>query len=49
MIDNAISAVLAAGTIGVLFCYGQMRYHEGVIHGMNMAEKIYRETHGRAR
>ena len=49
MIDNEISAVLAAGTIGVLLCYAQMRYHEGVIHGMNIAEQIYKNTHGAAR
>jgi hypothetical protein len=45
MIDQIICAVLAAGVVGVMFCYSQMRYHEGVIAGLDMAEKHYRKTH----
>ena len=40
-----IETILAALVVGAMFCYSQMRYHEGVIHGFNEAEKICRKYH----
>jgi len=39
-----IETLLAAAVIGTLFCYAQMRYHEGVVDGLDLAEKILRDS-----
>ena len=41
-------AIIGAALITVLmFCYSMMRYHEGVIEGLRIAEGICRKHHGR--
>lgn len=39
-----IEVILAAGIVAALFCYSQLRYHEGMIDGLAAAEKMYRES-----
>ncbi len=42
--SELMAGILALGVIGTLFCYAEMRYHEGVYDGLTMAEKMHRDS-----